>query len=97
VDGLERTVGPGGVAFVPRGVSHAVMVTTDRARMLTLATPGSASLERFFKDVGEPATGHSLPPSAPLPLERIRAAAMLHGAVVILGPPPFAALAAHAG
>jgi quercetin dioxygenase-like cupin family protein len=97
VDGVENVVGPGGVAFVPRGVPHAVLVTTEHARMLTLATPGSASLERFFKDVGEPATRHSLPPSAPLPLERIRAAALRHGAVVILGPPPFTAAIPHAG
>jgi quercetin dioxygenase-like cupin family protein len=96
VDGVDRTVGRGGVAFVPRGVPHAVLVTSDTARMLTLATPGCAALERFFKDVGEPATTHSLPPSAPLPLDRIRAAAMRHGSVVILGPPPFAAAAPHA-
>jgi quercetin dioxygenase-like cupin family protein len=89
VDGAERTVGPGSFACVMRGVPHAVLVTSDVARVLTLATPGCAALEAFFHEVGEPATQRTLPPSAPLPLERIRAAAAKHGAVVILGPPPF--------
>jgi quercetin dioxygenase-like cupin family protein len=96
VDGVERRVGPGGVASVPRGVSHALMVSSDTARVLTLVTPGCRALELFFREVGTPATKRSLPPSVPLPLERIRAAAMKHGSVVILGPPPFAAPVAHA-
>jgi mannose-6-phosphate isomerase-like protein (cupin superfamily) len=29
IDGTEQTVGPGGVASVPRGIAHAVMVTSD--------------------------------------------------------------------
>jgi len=95
VDGTEYTLAPGGVAFVPRGIPHAVMVTSETARLLTLITPGYKALELFFREVGEPATENILPPSAPLPLERIRAAAMRHGSVVILGPPPFAMVAAH--
>jgi quercetin dioxygenase-like cupin family protein len=91
VDGAERTVGPGGVASVPRGMPHAVMVTSELARMLTIVTPGCKELEMFFREVGEPATQRTIPPSAPLPMERLRAAAMRHGSVVILGPPPFAA------
>lgn len=99
VDGVERTVGPGGVASVPRGMPHAIMVTSETARALTIVTPGCKALELFFRELGEPATSHVLPPSAPLPIDRIRAAAMRHGSVVILGPPPFArapgAFAAH--
>jgi mannose-6-phosphate isomerase-like protein (cupin superfamily) len=96
VDGTERTVGAGGVACIPRGVAHAVMVTSKTALVLTIVTPGSKALEMFFRDVGEPATQRALPPSVPLPLEKIRAAAKRHGSVVILGPPPFAlATAAH--
>ena len=95
VDGVEHVVGPGGVASIPRGIPHAVMVTSDTARVLTLVTPGYKELELFFREVGEPATEKVLPPSAPLPLERIRAAAARHGSVVILGPPPFATAAVH--
>jgi len=94
VDGVERTVGRGGVASVPRGMPHAVMVTSETARMLTIVTPGYKALESFFHDVGEPATALVIPPSAKLPMERIRAAAARHGSVVILGPPPFAVRAA---
>jgi quercetin dioxygenase-like cupin family protein len=92
VDGAERTVGQGGVASVPRGMPHAVMVTSELARMLTIVTPGCKELEMFFREVGEPATQRTIPPSAPLPMERLRAAAMRHGSVVILGPPPFVAV-----
>jgi quercetin dioxygenase-like cupin family protein len=93
VDGVERTVEAGGIASVPRGMPHAVMVTSETARVLTLVTPGCRALEMFFRDAGEPATQRTLPPSVPLPMERIRAAAVRHGAVVILGPPPFTATA----
>lgn len=91
VGGSEQTVGPGGVASVPRGMPHALMVTSDTARVLTLITPGDTELERFFRAAGEPATERTLPPLAPPPIARIRAAAERYGSVVILGPPPFAA------
>jgi len=91
VDGAERTVEQGGVASVPRRMPHALMVTSELACILTIVTPGCKELEMFFREVGEPATQRTIPPSAPLPMERLRAAAMRHGSVVILGPPPFAA------
>ncbi len=97
VDGAERVVERGGVAFVPRGMPHAMMVTSETARVLNIVTPGYRALEMFFREVGEPATQRTLPPSAPLPMDKLRAAAMRHGSVVILGPPPFAATtSAHA-
>ena len=96
VDGVERTVEAGGVASVPRGMPHSIMVTSETARVLTIVTPGCKALEMFFRDAGEPAKHRGLPPSVPLPLEKIRAAAARHGAVVILGPPPFSApIGAH--
>lgn len=94
VDGAERIIRKGGVASVRRGVAHAVMVTSETALILTIVTPGCKELEMFFREVGEPATQRTLPPSVPLPLERIRAAAVRHGSVVILGPPPFMATTA---
>ena len=89
VDGAERGVVRGGVASVPRGMPHAVMVTSETALILTIVTPGCKALEAFFLDVGEPATERALPPKVALPMDRIRAAAKRHGSVVILGPPPF--------
>ena len=97
VDGTERKVERGGVAFVPRSMPHAILVTSETARMLTIVTPGYRALEMFFREVGEPATQRALPPSVPLPMDKLRAAAMRHGSVVILGPPPFTAkIPAHA-
>jgi len=94
VDGAETTVRQGGVASVPRGMPHAMLVTSETALLLTIVTPGCKELEMFFREVGQPATQRTLPPSAPLPMDRIRASAMRHGSVVILGPPPFKAHAA---
>ena len=94
VEGVDTIVGRGGVASVPRGVRHAVLVTSETARVLTFITPGSKELELFFKDAGEPAAHRGLPPNVPLPIDRIRAAAQKYGSVVLLGPPPFQATAA---
>ena len=68
-------------------------MTSATARTLTIVTPGYRALETFFREVGEPATERALPPSVPLPMERIRAAAARLGSVVIVGPPPFTGLA----
>jgi len=94
VDGDEQTIGRGGVASVPRGVAHAMMVTSETALVLTIVTGECKELEMFFREVGEPTTQRTLPPSVPLPLERIRSAAARHGSVVVLGPPPFTATTA---
>lgn len=91
IDGSERAVAGGGVASVPRGMPHALLVTSKTARMLTLITPGNKEMELFFREVGEPATERVLPPPGPLAIERIGMAAERHGSVVILGPPPFVA------
>ena len=40
VDGNETRVGAGGMSFVPKGVPHAFLVVSDRARLLTLQSPG---------------------------------------------------------
>lgn len=90
IDGEEHLGRPGSFISVPRGVQHAMMVVSETARALTLLTPGSPSVEAFFRDAGDPAPGRELPPPGPLDLERIRAAAERHDALEILGPPPFA-------
>src|SRR5688572_25926832 len=48
VEGTEHSVGPGGVAVVPRGTRHAFLVTSETARILALHTPGSG--EAFYRD-----------------------------------------------
>jgi quercetin dioxygenase-like cupin family protein len=94
LDGDERSLGVGAVVAVPPGLPHAYLVTSETARVLILITPGSAAMERFFREAGEPATERVLPEAGPLDIERIAAAAGRTGAVEILGPPPFAEPAA---
>jgi hypothetical protein len=61
------------------------MVTSPRARMLTLQTPGHG--ENFFRLASEPAMQGA--PQIPVDFDRVRAAAVETGAVDIIGPPPF--------
>lgn len=86
VDSREQTLGQGAVAMVPRGVPHAFLVTSVRARILFLETPGSS--EAFYRGASEPLTP-SLEASAPVDFDRVRASAARNGGIEILGPPPF--------
>lgn len=85
LDGAERTLGPGGVAVIPRGVPHAFMVTSPEARMLCLQTPGSG--EEFYRQASDLAIDGE--PATPVDFGRVHAAAVATGAIEILGPPPF--------
>jgi len=40
VDGMEQTARAGSVAAVPRGTPHALLVTSESARLITFVTPG---------------------------------------------------------
>jgi quercetin dioxygenase-like cupin family protein len=84
VAGSEHMLAMGGIAVIPRGVTHAFMVTTTTARMLCLQTPGGG--EAFYRQASEPA-GAGVPPGPDF--GRVRAAAAATGAIEILGPPPF--------
>ena len=87
VEGTEHSVGPGGVAVVPRGTRHAFLVTSEMARILVLHTPGSG--EAFYRDASEPSTDET-DAERPPDLDRLRAAAQRHPDIIeILGPPPF--------
>lgn len=96
VDGREVRAGQGAFVSFSRGTPHAFVVTSETARFLTLLTPGPAAAEEFFRDASEPAPAAELPPDGPLDIPRIQASAERHGCVQLLGPPPFAALAAPA-
>jgi quercetin dioxygenase-like cupin family protein len=84
VDGTERTVRAGGFTFAPRGCAHAFVVTSDRARVLAIQTPGSG--QAFYRDASQPANESG---SGPVDFDRIREVAAETGATTILGPPPF--------
>ena len=88
-EGKEHRVGPRGVAVTLRGVPHAFMVTSERALILTLQTPGSG--EAFYRDASDPSTNDT-DAGRPPDLDRLRAAAQRHPDIIeILGPPPFEA------
>lgn len=83
---IERTIGAGGVTFIPRGVPHAFTVLSERARILCIASPGS--VEPFYRRASEPMAASA---SGPVDFGRIREAAAATGATTVLGPPPFGA------
>ena len=86
VEGTEHRVGPGGFFFMPRGLPHAFMVTSESAHVLGFQTPGTG--ERFYRDAGEPATEANA--SKPADFGLLRAVAERSPSIEILGPPPFA-------
>jgi len=84
-EGNEQVVGAGGFVFAPRGCAHAFAVTSARARLLCIQTPGSG--EVFYREASQPATE---PGTAPVDFDRLREVAIETGATTIVGPPPFA-------
>jgi len=51
----------GSVVFAPRGVPHAFRIKSPQARAITLCTP--AGFEKWFQELGRPATSFDLPDS----------------------------------
>ena len=87
LDGDDHAVGRHGLAFAPRGVPHAFLVTSATARVLTLQTPGSA--EAFYREASEPAVAGD-DPMGSVDFARVHAAAARVGGMDVVGPPPFA-------
>lgn len=80
----RHDVAAGGIAFLPRGIPHAVRVTSTPTRLLVLGTP--AGEEELFRlagwDMSQP-----VPPDWVLTPDRVAAAGSAIGHT-ILGPPP---------
>jgi len=87
----EQTVrtGAGSFAFVSRGVNHTFKFESPGSRLLLLLTPGPAPQEALFREMGEPAKTHTIPPAPEgLPdLQRLAEIAAKHGTKIV-GPPP---------
>jgi quercetin dioxygenase-like cupin family protein len=81
--GNPRTVRAGSVVINQRGVPHAFLVTSERARILSIMTPATQA-EGFYRKASTPGT------SGPVDFAKVGGAAKETGATVILGPPPFA-------
>jgi quercetin dioxygenase-like cupin family protein len=86
VDGAERRGRAGDTIGIRRGVPHAFMAISERARFLVLNTPGGH--DRFFRAGGHPATDRDFANAPPPDFERTQAAAERYG-VRFLGPAPF--------
>lgn len=84
MDGAEHDLRTGGVSMAPAGVPHAFLVTSARARLLTLHTPGTC--EDFYLKASEPydAGSHGVD------FDRVVSAGRSTGGMIVVGPPPFA-------
>lgn len=83
--GGERIeVGAGEYAFVPRGVEHAYLVRSERARMLITFSP--AGFEEFFVEIG--VAGDEPPADAVMPSPEEFARRLAPYGCEITGPPP---------
>ncbi len=82
--GTSWDLGPGDAVYLPPAQEHAFGVTSDRARLLTVTTPGSFA--RFVTAAGVRVDGE-VPARWDFDVARIAGAAALHG-LEITGPPP---------
>lgn len=87
IDGADHRVGPGGLAFVARGIPHAFLVTSPDVRLLCLHTPGCC--QAFYWDASEPLADTD-DDTGEVDMARVRSSAQHNGGIEILGPPPFA-------
>ena len=82
--GSSVDLGLGSAIYLPAGQEHGIGVVSERARILTILTPGSFS--RFVQAAGTPFEGDE-PTQWEFDVSRIMAAAAEHD-IVITGPPP---------
>ncbi len=87
VAGRSRAAGAGAVAFLPRQLPHAFVVTSPQARFLTLHTP--AGFDRFTLAAGITVGSAASTPPDDVPPDPAALAAMASSyGIEILGPPP---------
>jgi quercetin dioxygenase-like cupin family protein len=85
VDGQVRAAGAGAVAFLPRRLPHAFVVTSSHARFLNFIAP--AGFDDFVRAAGAPAVSAEAPDELPPDPAALAALASKYG-IEILGPPP---------
>ncbi len=87
IDGIEQTAGPGSVVWIPRGIPHAFIITSELERSLWLVTPGRV-MESFYRQAGDAVSNPTLP-TPDIDIARLRQVGEGTGAMKTLGPPPF--------
>ena len=86
-DGAEATYGPGGTAWLPKGLAHRFeVVSPEPARMLQVTTP--AQFEDFVKAVGSPMDRFELPTPSEPDIEALVRISADFGIEILGGPPP---------
>jgi quercetin dioxygenase-like cupin family protein len=75
----------GDYAYAPRGIAHAYIVRSQRARMLTTISP--AGLDELFVEYGLPVTGTEPPAEEVLPIPEMVRVFGARGCQIV-GPPP---------
>jgi hypothetical protein len=78
VDGENHRVGTGGLVVTPRGVPHAFLVTSKRARVLAVLAPGR--VEAFYRGASQPATA-ATDVTGPVDFDRLRQSAERNGGI----------------
>src|SRR3954452_14883089 len=87
VAGRESRVAEGGMTFTPRGLPHAFLVLSERARVLTFQTPGIG--QGFYRGASEPAARATVETVETVDLARLQASAQENPrGIELLGPPP---------
>jgi uncharacterized protein YjlB len=92
MDGVQHRVAQGGLFVAPRGVPHAFMVTSEKARVLGLQTPGTGWA--FYEALTEPVASPE-EETRPPDWARLRQVAERSESIELLGPAPFPALDAE--
>jgi quercetin dioxygenase-like cupin family protein len=72
---------PGSFGFAPPSLEHAFRMESAGARLVVLFSPGGAAHEALFREMGEPATTHVVPPppTSPPDPEALARIAAKHG------------------
>jgi len=86
VGGERIDLQAGDYCFGPRGVPHAYLVRSDRARMLVTISPSGS--EQLFVSLGVPVTGSEPPTDTVMPSPPEMARLFASYGAEILGPPP---------
>jgi quercetin dioxygenase-like cupin family protein len=79
----ETSLGEGGIVFLPRNIPHSYRITSERADLLMITTPGG--IEGMFRHAGRDLRTPR-PEGFQIPKELLTEASELYGGV-ILGPP----------
>src|SRR5262249_32610472 len=76
----------GDYCFAPRGIRHAWIIRSERARMLVTVTPGG--LDQLFVSLGVPVTGPEPPAETVMPAMPEVVRLFAAPGIEIIGPPP---------